>query len=100
MDGVAMLGSLTMVLMLVALFVLVLWVLLPFAVFGSKPLLRELLAEQKQTNELLRSIRAHAVEQGQTVPPPPLQPATPTVRPSVWRTGRAGADRDEGSAGP
>ncbi|WP_429592648.1 hypothetical protein [Variovorax sp. PvP013] len=26
---------------------------MPFAIFGTKPILRELLAEQKRTNELL-----------------------------------------------
>jgi hypothetical protein len=31
----------------------VIWLLVPFAVFGIKGLLRELLAEQKRTNELL-----------------------------------------------
>jgi hypothetical protein len=34
-----------------------LWILVPFAIFGIKGLLREMLAEQKQTNEILR--RAH-----------------------------------------
>lgn len=31
----------------------ILWILVPFAVFGIKPLLRELIAEQRRTNELL-----------------------------------------------
>ena len=51
-DLAAFAPTLILVLALAALFVLVLWVLLPFAVFGSKPLLRELIAQQKQTNEL------------------------------------------------
>ncbi|HCV96200.1 hypothetical protein D3C87_415800 [compost metagenome] len=29
------------------------WLVVPFAIFGIKDLLRELLAEQKKTNELL-----------------------------------------------
>lgn len=33
--------------------VAVIWLLVPFAVFGIKGLLREILAEQKKTNELL-----------------------------------------------
>lgn len=39
---------------LLAVVVLVLWVLLPFAVFGVKPLLREMLHEQRVHNQLLR----------------------------------------------
>lgn len=30
------------------------WVILPFALIGTKPLLRELIARQKETNDLLR----------------------------------------------
>jgi hypothetical protein len=38
----------------VALVVLaVCWLILPFAVLGVKPLLRQLIAEQQRTNELL-----------------------------------------------
>lgn len=29
------------------------WLFVPFAIFGIKPLLRELIAEQRKTNELL-----------------------------------------------
>jgi hypothetical protein len=31
------------------------WIILPFALIGLKPLLRELIKEQKRTNELLGS---------------------------------------------
>ena len=37
---------------------LIAWIVLPFAVLGTKPLLRELLAEMKRTNELLARERA------------------------------------------
>ncbi len=30
-----------------------LWIFVPFAIFGIKPLLRELVDQQKRTNELL-----------------------------------------------
>lgn len=33
------------------------WVLLPFAMFGTKPILRDLLEEQRRTNALLREMR-------------------------------------------
>jgi len=36
-----------------------LWIFVPFAIFGIKGLLREILAEQKRTNEILS--RAHGV---------------------------------------
>lgn len=41
---------------IVAIFVLVLaicWIVLPFALIGTKPLLRQLIAETKRTNDLL-----------------------------------------------
>lgn len=50
-------GFLLVVLVLLALLVLVLWVLMPFAVFGTKPVLRALLAEQRRTNALLEELR-------------------------------------------
>lgn len=39
---------------ILAFIIAVLWVLMPFAIFGTKPILRELLAEQKRTNRLLQ----------------------------------------------
>ena len=34
------------------------WIVLPFALIGTKPLLRELIKEQQATNELLRQSRS------------------------------------------
>jgi hypothetical protein len=34
------------------------WIILPFALIGTKPLLRELLAEAKRTNALLEQHKA------------------------------------------
>ena len=42
-----------LVILLAGLVVTVLWICMPFAIFGTKPLLRELLAEQQRTNRLL-----------------------------------------------
>jgi hypothetical protein len=50
-----------------------LWIFVPFAIFGIKGLLREILAEQKQTNEILR--RAHGVS------PPLDMPESQPFRP-------------------
>jgi hypothetical protein len=47
------------VLFLIALAVL--WFLLPFALFGTKPLLRDLLSETRRTNALLDELRKHRI---------------------------------------
>lgn len=41
---------------ILAVVVLVLWILMPFAVFGSRRLLRALLSEQQRTNTLLEAV--------------------------------------------
>ena len=47
------LGS--VILSLFFLFLAILWVLVPFAIFGAKPLLRELIKQQKETNAMLKA---------------------------------------------
>lgn len=56
MSGLAGGGLLMMVVCLIALLVIVLWVFMPFAIFGTKDVLRSLLAEQKQTNVKLHQL--------------------------------------------
>lgn len=46
-------SGLYVVLVVLGVVLLVLWVLLPFAVFAMKDVLRKLLKEQQRTNELL-----------------------------------------------
>jgi hypothetical protein len=46
-------GAVILVLIIFLIILAILWFLLPFAVFGAKDLLRELIKEQKITNELL-----------------------------------------------
>ncbi len=41
-----------------ALILTILWILVPFALFGIKPLLRELVTEQRRANELAARIAA------------------------------------------
>lgn len=36
--------------------ILVLWIAMPFSVFGTKPLLKKLIQEQEKTNKLLKSV--------------------------------------------
>jgi hypothetical protein len=39
----------------------ILWLVVPFAIFGIKPLLRELIAEQRRTQALLMEIGKNTV---------------------------------------
>lgn len=52
------LAVLTVLLMLLGVLVAILWILLPFAVFGMKPLLRTAIEQQRRTNELLARLDA------------------------------------------
>ena len=47
------LGGLSLIGVLFLLVLAICWVILPFALIGTKPLLRELIAEMKRNNELL-----------------------------------------------
>lgn len=48
------LGGLTALAIVVFLVILsIVWILLPFAIFGTKPLLRQIASEAQRTNELL-----------------------------------------------
>lgn len=63
-----------------ALILTVLWILVPFAVFGIKPLLRQLLAEQRRTNDLLTTppVATGHVASGHVVhPADPVAPGEP-----------------------
>lgn len=46
--------------------VAVLWFLIPFAIFGIKGLLKEIIYEQRRTNELLRNPGYVEIPNGQT----------------------------------
>ncbi len=51
---------------ILALILAIAWIVLPFALIGTKPILRELLAETRKTNELLAQLRS---AQGGGAPP-------------------------------
>jgi hypothetical protein len=59
MDGSAASGlaAFGMFGMIFTLFLAILWILVPFAIFGIKPILRDLLKEQRRSNELLSALR-------------------------------------------
>ena len=46
-------GGVMLLLGLLVVLIGILWILMPFAIFGTKDLLRELIREQKKTNEIL-----------------------------------------------
>ncbi|RYF30622.1 MAG: hypothetical protein EOO23_04740 [Comamonadaceae bacterium] len=50
------LGFVYIAFVVLGILIAILWILLPFAVFGSKDLLRELIREQKRNNELLQKM--------------------------------------------
>ncbi len=52
------LGTLTLVTTLLLIVVAILWILMPFAVFGTKPKLDEAIAELKKTNAKLDELNA------------------------------------------
>lgn len=62
------LGGLYLAFLLFLLVVAVLWILMPFAIFGTKDILRELADEQRRTNRLLAAL----VEQRQAAALPPM----------------------------
>lgn len=76
----AMLGGVFGLFVILFLLVLgILWFIFPFAVFGVKPLLRQLIAEQKRTNETLARIsqQIHPIAVAVVEAPKPVQQAAP-----------------------
>ena len=71
-------------------FVLIAWLLLPFAMFGVKPLLRQLLNETQETNRLLAT-------QGliRRPPPQPQSQSQPQPQPQRQRPSFADAKIQE-----
>jgi len=52
----AMMGAFGLLFFLLLFILLILWVALPFSIFGIKDLIREAIEEQKKTNELLKNL--------------------------------------------
>jgi heme exporter protein D len=50
-------GIVWLIFMAICILVAIAWIILPFALIGTKPILRELLAEAKKTNALLEQRR-------------------------------------------
>lgn len=80
MDHLSGLGSIVVILALVAIVLgvalVVCWIVLPFAVIGMKPLVRELIREQQATNKLIEAqVRALDAFVARDVSIRPLPPA-------------------------
>lgn len=60
-----------LILFLVGLLIAVLWVLMPFAIFGTKPLLRELIVEMRRTRQALEGLQRPATGSAAHGKPPP-----------------------------
>ena len=81
--GIAALGG---IFMIFAVILTILWILVPFAIFGIKPLLRDLIAEQRKTYAALATIsqQIHTasllVAQAPTTPPERAAVPGPTDR--------------------
>jgi len=52
--GLAVGGVLWLAIVVFGIILAIAWIILPFALIGTKPLLRELIAETKRTNALLQ----------------------------------------------
>lgn len=63
LGGIGALGAILL------LFVAILWILMPFAVFGTKDLIEEQIKQQKKTNELLERLSLAATGDSVTVSP-------------------------------
>lgn len=57
-DGLtsAMMGAFMVFFTIITGIILILWIILPFSVFGIKRLIREAIEEQKKTNEMLKQL--------------------------------------------
>jgi hypothetical protein len=49
------------------------WIILPIAIIGTKPLLRDILAEQRRTNALLEARTVEVVPVAQVAPVAPVR---------------------------
>jgi len=80
MDHLSGSASVVAILVLVAIVVgvalIVCWIVLPFAVIGTKPLIRELIREQQMANKLVeaqtRAFEVFAARYASGIPQPPL----------------------------
>jgi predicted PurR-regulated permease PerM len=75
-SGASIVAILALVAIVLGVLLIVCWIVLPFAVIGTKPLVRELIREQQMTNKLIeaqtRAFDAFAARYVSTQPRPPV----------------------------
>ena len=77
-DSASIVAVLVLLAALLAVVLIVCWIVLPFAVIGTKPLLRQLIREQQSTNRLLEAqTRAFGAFASRDAPSRPLPPMSP-----------------------
>ncbi len=52
----SLIGTVALFIFFCMVVLLIVWIVLPFSIFGLKSLLKQAVSEQKQTNELLRAL--------------------------------------------
>ena len=67
-------GGFTLIVVIFLLILAILWFILPFAIFGTKPILREILDLQREQTELLEELVAQTSSE--------LHAPTPGIRPA------------------
>lgn len=76
--GIAALGGIFMIFSVI---LAILWILVPFAIFGIKPLLRDLIAEQRKTYAALATISQQIHTASLLVAPAAVNSPEPTAVP-------------------
>jgi heme exporter protein D len=66
---------------LLLLVIAVLWILMPFAIFGTKGILRDIVTQLREQNRLLREIKEAGI--ARAVPPPAVSATPPGVASSI-----------------
>ena len=78
--GIAALGG---IFMMFSVILAILWILVPFAIFGIKPLLRDLIAEQRKTYAALATISQQIHTASLLVAPASTPAAGPSNQPAL-----------------
>lgn len=58
LSGLGTFAGVSMLALIFGVILAIAWIVLPFALIGTKPILRDLLAETRKTNALLETIRS------------------------------------------
>lgn len=76
-------GGLTLIVMLLGIVLSVLWIFVPFAIFGQKRLQRTLIAEQRRTNALLEAMARQRGVGVEALVATPAEEESPTLMDAI-----------------